>query len=621
MKTLLGKKKSARTLSSGGPRLSIRSQILLLVLFAMLLIPVPPLVMGWRLGGDLETFADQQAQTTAQMFASGLENWVERQIATAELVAKDIDIVNLFQGGDQAALNEKARALGYLFPESIRVRLLTPGLTQEDVTATPPLTFAAIDMLRAAETSDVQPDMEVHASGSPQQHINLVRRVLDYSGKRIVGNLMISFPVQGLQNILDRSSTSGFVELQQVSGGNTLVISARGDQTLKQGAPRGSAPISGSRWRIAYWLPGSLQADRNSLLLMGVLTAAAVALLLLPVGWLLYGRTLKALRRDQATQLAIVKDFTERRVKAEYPAAVAEFRDTIELMARSAKAGMAKVVAVPVKEKQPELEGIDAIDEAAGDLLFDKSGIVASEEFSAAGKLSPSIFRAYDIRGVVGETLDADVAYDIGRAIGSEAYFRGEQSVVVGRDGRLSGPDLSAALIRGLRSTGRDVLDVGEVPTPVLYFAAQHLGTQSGVMVTGSHNPANYNGFKIVLGGETLADGGIQELRRRIESGDLLTGDGTVKQVNVLQDYLQQITSDVQLARKLKVVVDCGNGVAGDSAPALIKALGCEVIELYCEIDGNFPNHHPDPSQPENLTGPDQGGAGQRRRLGSGFRR
>jgi len=603
MKIAIGKKAAGGVVSNAGSQLSIRTQILLLVLFALLLLPVPPLVMGWRMAGDLAAFADEQAQTSAQMFATGVANWVERQIGTAELVAKDGEIANLLQNGDSEALDQKARSLGYLFPESIRVRLLPPGVTQEDLSATPPLTFAAIDMLRAAETSDVQPDMEVHASGTPQQHINLVRRVLDPAGNRIVGNVMVSFPVQSVQGILDRANTAGFVELQQVSNGNTLVIGTRGDQSFKQGAARGVAPVSGSRWRIAYWLPASLKSDRNALLLMGLLTAAAVGLLLIPAGWFLYGRTLKALRRDQATQLAIVKDFTERRVKGDYPAAVSEFRDTIELMARSAKAGMAKVVASPTKdkEKQREPDDVDAIDEAAGDLLFDKSAIEVSEQPPHGGKVSPSIFRAYDIRGIVGESLNAEVAYEIGRAVGSEAYFRGEQTVVVGRDGRLSGPDLASALVRGLRSTGRDVLDIGEVPTPVLYFAAHHLGTQSGVMVTGSHNPANYNGFKIVLGGETLAEGGIQDLRRRIESGDLLTGDGSVKQVDALQDYLRQITSDIQIARKLKVAIDCGNGVAGEAAPALIKALGCETIELYCEIDGSFPNHHPDPSKPENL--------------------
>jgi phosphomannomutase/phosphoglucomutase len=449
--------------------------------------------------------------------------------------------------------------------------------------------------------------MEVHASGTPQQHINLVRRVLDPSGKRIVGHLMVSFPMQGVQRILERYTTSGFVELQQVAAGDALVMGARGDHVLKEGPARGLADISGSGWRIAYWLPSSMQSNRNTLLLIGLMSAAVIALLLLPLGWLLHRKLARALQADKATLLTIVQDFTERRVKVDYPAAVAELADTIDLVARDVRTAASKVAIKPTgesgKAKQATPGQAAGIDELAGDLLFDKSGMEVSFEPAEAGRINASIFRAYDIRGVVGDTLDDDVAYRIGRAIGSEAYFRGEQTLVVGRDGRLSGPDLTAALIRGLKSTGRDVIDVGEVATPVLYFAAQHLGAQSGVMVTGSHNPAEYNGFKIVLGGETLAEGGIQDLYRRIENEDLLTGEGSVRQVDVLQDYLAAVNSDVQLARKLKVVVDCGNGVAGNLVPALVKALGCEVIELFCDVDGNFPNHHPDPSKPENLSG------------------
>jgi phosphomannomutase/phosphoglucomutase len=160
---------------------------------------------------------------------------------------------------------------------------------------------------------------------------------------------------------------------------------------------------------------------------------------------------------------------------------------------------------------------------------------------------------------------------------------------------------MSTALVRGLLATGRDVKDVGQVPTPVLYFAAQYLGSNSGVMVTGSHNPANYNGFKVVLAGETLAKEAIDALRQRIESGDMLTGEGSVETVDVLPDYIERVKSDVQIARPMKVVVDCGNGVAGVVIPQLLRELGCEVVELHCDVDGRFPNHHPDPSKPENL--------------------
>ncbi|MGE5525487.1 MAG: phosphomannomutase/phosphoglucomutase [Rhodospirillaceae bacterium] len=213
----------------------------------------------------------------------------------------------------------------------------------------------------------------------------------------------------------------------------------------------------------------------------------------------------------------------------------------------------------------------------------------------------PEIFKAYDVRGIVGKTLTPEVVERIGQAIGSEGRKRGVREIAIGRDGRLSGPDLSAALARGIQASGVDVIDVGRVATPMLYFAAYHLNTRSGVMVTGSHNPPDYNGLKILLGGETLAAEAIQDLRRRIVEHDLEQGKGAYRQHDIREEYLDRITSDVKLARPLEIVVDCGNGVPGATAPELYRRLGCTVHELFCEVDGNFPNHHPDPSQPENL--------------------
>jgi phosphomannomutase/phosphoglucomutase len=214
---------------------------------------------------------------------------------------------------------------------------------------------------------------------------------------------------------------------------------------------------------------------------------------------------------------------------------------------------------------------------------------------------SASIFKAYDIRGIVDQTLTEDGVEQIGRAIGSEAKARKQAAIVIGRDGRLSGPRLAAALARGIQAAGIDVIDLGMVATPMTYFAAYHLGTNSAVMVTGSHNPPDYNGLKMVLGGETLSGETIQALRQRLEKGDLATGSGSYRQQSIDQDYIARIVGDVKLARPMKIAVDCGNGVPGAFAPALYRGLGCQVEELFCEVDGNFPNHHPDPSVPKNL--------------------
>ena len=211
------------------------------------------------------------------------------------------------------------------------------------------------------------------------------------------------------------------------------------------------------------------------------------------------------------------------------------------------------------------------------------------------------IFKAYDIRGVIGKDLGPETAYWIGRAIGSEARARGLQSIAIGRDGRLSGAMLAQSLAQGLAASGCDVTDVGQVPTPVLYFAAIHLGIHSGVMVTGSHNPPEYNGFKIVLGGETLHGDQIRALHARIALDQFSEGTATIRQTTVIPEYIHRIQSDIRIARRLRVVVDCGNGIAGAVAPELFAALGCDVVPLFCKVDGTFPNHHPDPSQPANL--------------------
>lgn len=213
-----------------------------------------------------------------------------------------------------------------------------------------------------------------------------------------------------------------------------------------------------------------------------------------------------------------------------------------------------------------------------------------------------SIFRAYDIRGIVDETLTEDMVYDIGRAVGTRSLEAGCPQVAVARDGRLSGPRLLARLSAGLQAVGCEVLNLGCVPTPVLYFATYHLGTGSGVMLTGSHNPPDYNGLKIMINGQTLSGERIQDLRELIEQDEFSESQaGQERSLDVRNDYIARITDDVRPERGFKVVVDCGNGVAGELAPRLLTALGCEVDPLFCEIDGHFPNHHPDPSQPKNL--------------------
>jgi phosphomannomutase/phosphoglucomutase len=216
-------------------------------------------------------------------------------------------------------------------------------------------------------------------------------------------------------------------------------------------------------------------------------------------------------------------------------------------------------------------------------------------------RLPPEIFKAYDIRGIVGHTLTEQIVQAVGQALGSLAREQDCTAIAIGRDGRLSGPGLAGALATGIRAAGTDVIDLGMVATPMTYFAATELGTHCSTMVTGSHNPPDYNGLKMVIAGNTLSGDDIQRLRARIRRDALLHGAGGYRAHDIAPAYLARIVGDVKLARPMKIAVDCGNGVAGAFAPALFRQMGCDVVELYCDVDGHFPNHHPDPSQPKNL--------------------
>lgn len=576
--------------------ISLKASGLWVFLAGALLMFLPPLAVYWLAGQALEVSDKREAQVAAEHFASRLQDWVVRNVSTMESLAKDAEIASLFADSADTAREWKENELAYLFPNSVRVRLLPPGLQEVNMQTSPPLSYAALDMLRQAETKEAPPPVEVHLFGSPQQHVNMVRRILDPSGRRIVGHIMVSFAVPGIQEVLAGPSVYGYVEVQQGGGqGGPLVLASRGEQALKEGSPAAQATIPGTRWTLAYWPGRAAGGQALELGIAGLAVAGGAVLLFGVLVFMNLRRVAGALKADQVTLINLVKDLRNGRTRAHYPAQTQELADAIALMARaasgatSAAAGRAPAPPpAPVVEEEPEL-------------LFDHDALDVKHIGVAEVEIDPAIFRAYDIRGIVGASLTPEVVYEIGRAIGSEAFERGQQTVVVARDGRLSGPDLSDALIRGLVATGRDVKDIGQVPTPVLYFAAQYLDTSSGVMVTGSHNPPDYNGLKIVLDGETLASQAIQGLYQRIRSGDLLSGEGSVEQVNVVPDYVERIRADVLVPRALKVVVDCGNGVAGAVAPQLLRALGCEVTELFCEVDGTFPNHHPDPSKTENL--------------------
>lgn len=221
--------------------------------------------------------------------------------------------------------------------------------------------------------------------------------------------------------------------------------------------------------------------------------------------------------------------------------------------------------------------------------------------FQITKNIPSEIFRAYDIRGVVNDALTGDAVYTIAKAIAVEALNQGQQSIIVARDGRLTSPLFGQAVISGLMGSGINVIDIGRVPTPLLYFATDFLLSSSGIMITGSHNPANYNGLKIIIGGKTLADEEVQNLYKLTQYGEFEDSEGSLLNINIIPAYITRVVSDIKIKKQLKLVIDAGNGITGKVAPQLFRELGCQVIELFCDIDGEFPNHHPDPSNIKNL--------------------
>ena len=531
-----------------------------------------------------------RVEAAAQQLAARVAGLIQARQGVLSGAAIDNRIVQQLLDEDQAGLEQSAQRVKRLLPGSLRVRLLPKGWDRLDSESNPPFSYASLDILRRAERSGEATPAEVHLAGTPDQHVALAAPVSAADGS-VIGVLHAAFPFSLLQQaVAGLGAETGRLELQQMVKQSPL--------TLVGAGPAGAVPgeavaVEGTIWRVAYALPGLVFGSDPQLMILGIVALSG----LLVVGVLLFqGRHFKqAMRADLESMFGLVEGLREGAVGRVNPPRLEEFGHVFGLIRQVwQQASRAQTGSAPARRAAGSASAMQEL------TLPEETPQEAAAE-PASLELPSSIFRAYDIRGVLGETLTEEIVYQIGRAIGSEARDQGEQTVVVARDGRHSGAGLLQALSEGLKASGCDVLDIGMVPTPVLYFATHYLGTKSGVMITGSHNPPEYNGLKIVINGAALSGEKIADLRQRIEQGRLSEGRGSLQEQDLLPDYMQRILDDVQISRPLKVVVDCGNGVAGVVAPALLQALGCEVIPLYCKVDGDFPNHHPDPGKPENL--------------------
>ena len=484
----------------------------------------------------------------------------------------------------KAALERTQASIG----KSIRLRTVPAGLTDPDPTGPVPISFSTLELLRQAERGASTLPAEMHQVGTPDMYVAVAVPVAGAPGGAVRGLLIAALPASTVQQSIDTlGQQAARVEVIQKVAGRGVTLAVNAGASPPQGPAAASVEVPGTILEVAYW---PTPVDKNGWILTAAIGGAAV-LLVLAIGWAWGNWLRRAYTADGKVVVDSVRDL--KRFQRQGSRQRTELAETADLLRALQTAQDRR--AVPRDGSAPPAPAALATAPEPAAAAPAAPAPAEQREFSEA------VFRAYDIRGIYGETLDAAFAYELGRAIGSQVFERGEQQIAVGRDGRPSSQPLAEALTRGLIASGREVVDIGLVPTPVLYFAGIQLGSGCGVMVTGSHNPVEYNGFKLMVGGETPPPEQIHALRERMMSGDVLRGAGTYIQRDFIPEYVQRIVEDVHLIRPIKIVVDAGNGAAGHVAPDLFRQLGCEVFELYCEVDGQFPNHHPDPSQPQNL--------------------
>ncbi|HTV85073.1 MAG TPA: phosphomannomutase/phosphoglucomutase [Dyella sp.] len=495
-------------------------------------------------------------QGTAVQHVHAVQQQAVRALAQ-EIAAEHDQVVRAIAGIDTSSLpGDPAPVLAALkqrLPQAQDVELYSAGLDEVLHANYHTFGYAKAAQLMSAPDAGGDPPVQSTLKGAGDRRVTMVLPLL--AQQKTVAWVWIELPFAEIAKRFDDLPVdSGRLELHQSSDrGEDLQLMAHGSSSALDRESSGK-DIPGSTFNIVAVLPGAY-----ILLPQSVLLAAALALIGLAGGGYIFW---------------LLSHWGARRVAAD---ALAE---------QEAMAAQAELAAQPEPVKP----------------VARPAAKPAPPPAPASVAIDPAIFRAYDIRGVVGKSLTTDVAKLLGQAIGSLMREKGLHEIVVGRDGRLSGPDLAGALSDGLRAAAIDVIDIGAVPTPVVYYATYRFNTGCGVAVTGSHNPPDYNGFKIVIGGETLSEDAIQDLYRRMAGNTLdHDGGGMLRHVDVVPDYIERITSDVQTERRLKLVVDCGNGIPGAVAPQVLEGIGCEVIPLYCEVDGHFPNHHPDPSDPNNL--------------------
>lgn len=539
-------------------------------------------VLLWVITEQLNASIKSSFQSIANSVASTVGDDLKRKTQTVDRIGAALfsgspnDLENLSQ------LQELAEKETRFLPGLLKIRILPLDIEEPDQSSKPHMGYADLVMVKNAIDSNPKPAL--HGFGTPHAHLAIARKIV--VDNRVVGIVLASFSRDKIGKLISGiGSQGGAFELIQ----GELSIGFSGMESFKASPPTASIDVGISNWKIRYWVPTDTGFGVPEF--YGII--CAVILLLAGLHYYGFRWITRSIKYDQSSIVKVVSDLVSGKVHGAYPMKIKELENIITMLSRLKRLKLKDFLAMA---EDSENAGRDTTSISPPNVKK-----VAKTKSDISTTLPKDIFRAYDIRGVVGKSLTTDLLTDIGLALGSEAEKSQEQTIIVAYDGRLSSPDLCGALVEGLQESGRNVINIGLVPTPLLYFATHFLESNSGIMITGSHNPPDYNGVKMVIAGESLCGERIEALYQRIESRTFITGNGSLETRDLTSEYVGTIVDDIQIDRPMKIVVDCGNGVAGKLAPLVLRSIGCDVVELYCEIDGNFPNHHPNPSKLENL--------------------
>ena len=594
----------------------------------------------WFSTASAKSAETEAANSVANSLAISLSLQLDILQKSVDGLAQSPDVIAALSSGSPEIIRATADKLQTAIPHNIRLRLLPPNTNEMDASQSPPMGFGDLEMVRATLTGKPKPVIQGNAE---DRHLAITSAVSN--GQQTVGVLLASLNPNLAQQIIAKTPFSnGLIEVKQ----DQLVLGSVGDPSKKDNDPT-SIEVANSRWKIEAWVDTSTSLTDMGVLSGIILIPALLSCLAFFIG---YRKLTDFFHQDQGSILKAAKDLLQGKTVGNYPMQLYELQPIIAAMVQFKRVIGQESVSLDAADDSSDNDFFDesfdidfleesppaATDTNLGtpistaemttqtavsmpdmdswdmDLANPTTETIATQPIADATTPPPesaitgqsaltSLFGDYDICGIAGKNLSDEIVTNIGRAFASEAKQLNIDTIVVARDGRDSSPNLTAALISGITATGCDVLDIGLVPTPVMFFVSHHSAGRTGVMITGGHHPAEYNGLKMVLNGEPLLPEQMRGLQNRVINHDYSQQPpGTVEQNNLFSnEYIGIISEDTHIVRPMTVVVDCANGATGDFGPTLFKTIGCDVVELYCDIDGQFPNHQPDPGNPANL--------------------